>query len=121
MSSSVAKQCRHLRNAEDRFLNPPNMLLAGLSAHTDVSVPLMFRSTPSIVNGTPLSYVHMWYISYIRYDYNLTDSSFITLSTNGSKMVFKPYLFIKRDSTTASNSIHFNLDRSAGVIFPRVK
>ena len=59
----------------------------------------------------------MWYISYIRYDYSLTDSSFITPSTYGSKMVFKPYLFIKRDSTVASNnSIHFNFDRSAGVI-----
>ena len=54
--------------------------------------------------------------SHIHHDYSLTDSSFITLSTNGSKMVFKPYIFIKRDSTAASNSIHFNLDHSAGVI-----
>ena len=61
-------------------------------------------------------------ILYSIYDeYNLTDSNFITLSTNGCKMVFMPYLLINHDSTTASSSIHFNFDRSAGLMFLRVK
>ena len=121
MSSSVARQCRHLRNADDRFLYPPSILLAGLSADTNVNVPLIFRSCPSITNRTPLSCQFEYnYVTDYSY-YSLTDSSLITLSVKGCMMVFMPYLFIKRDSTTASNSMDFNLDRSSGLMLPRVK